>query len=118
MYLRPAEPSDIEEILKMYRNVHDETLLANSLDYCLKRSIGNDRMMLALVDERPVGFLWSRLSTDPESGKRVDKVKLLVIASDMYGKGIGGLLLKAEQEFAREKHARLLKMNAKPEFSE
>lgn len=118
MYLRPAEPSDIEEILKMYRDVHDETPLANSLDYCLKRNIGNDRMMLALVDERPVGFLWSRLLEDPESGECVDEVKLMIVARDMYGRGIGGELLKAEQEFAREKHARLLKMNAKPEFSE
>ncbi len=111
MYLRPAEPSDIEEILKMYRDVHDETPLANSLDYCLKRNIGNDRMMLAFVDERPVGFLWSRLLEDPESGACVDEVKLMIVARDMYGKGIGGTLLKAEQEYACKNNASILRIS-------
>jgi GNAT superfamily N-acetyltransferase len=117
MELREATREDIEDILEMYRGVNEDTSLTDSLSYCLTRNIGEDRMMLAVVDERPVGFLWSRLLTDPETGAKRDEIKLIIIADDMYGKGIGGLLLEAEKDFAALNQADIMNI-ANKQFSD
>jgi hypothetical protein len=118
MNLRAAQANDIDDVLEMYRGIQDDVSLTESLAYCLTRNMDSDRMILALEEERPVGFLWSQLSTDPESGERVDEVKVMIIARDMFGKGVGGILLESEQEFAAKKHATLLKISVKPDFTD
>lgn len=118
MRLRYATESDIQDILEMYRAIQGDTTLVDSLEYCLKRNMGTDRMILAVTEKKPVGFLWSRLSTDPESGEKVDEVKFMAIARDMFGKGVGGMLLEAEQEYAAEKHATVLKIGVRQDFTD
>jgi GNAT superfamily N-acetyltransferase len=105
--IKAAGKSDIEYILYLYEDKFgavDEALTNE-----VKGSMSMDRMVLAFIEDKPVGFLWSRLSNN-EDRSVDDNVVEMVIAREHYGKGIGSALLEHEREYAVQRGARLLRL--------
>ena len=73
----------------------------------IKSALKTNHMLIALENERIVGFLWAHIHTD-SSKKKVDKVKMLLISPERFGEGIGGELVEAEREFAKKEGVSLM----------
>jgi hypothetical protein len=115
MELRPASEKDFESLVNLFESSvladdnSDKEKTLPEFREALKKGLASDRLTLALDKKTITGFLWSRLKKEP-GGALVDEIVMMVIAIDQYGKGIGAALLKAEQEYACEKNASLLRM--------
>jgi GNAT superfamily N-acetyltransferase len=66
----------------------------------IRSAMETNHMLVALEDERIAGFLWAHIHLD-KNNKKVDKVKMLLISPEKFGEGIGGQLVEAEREFAK-----------------
>lgn len=107
MELKEADKSDIEDIIYLFKDKYGA--VAEGLIHELENAVGKDRMVLAFLDEKPVGFLRSSLSENPD-GSLDDEVLTMVIAGDYYGRGIGGALLEEERKFAAASGASILRI--------
>lgn len=93
----------MSNILYLLKDKYDSSYVGVRTE--IEKNLDAERMMLAFLDGCPAGFLWSRLVED------IDEVIMMIVARNMYGKGVGGALLEEERKYAAAKGARLMRIS-------
>jgi len=108
MEIKELEKSEIENIVKLYREVAlsvvEKEESKKRFENDVNNALGKDHMLIAMENENVIGFSWSRIYDD-KGGKKVDKMIRLIILPEKYGMGVGGALIEKEMKHARDKGA-------------
>jgi GNAT superfamily N-acetyltransferase len=96
-----------------YRAYHDfwvNSSLAGDVIRDLRGSLEDDRTIAEvwLEDNKPAGILWVSFTDSPYKVV-IARVRDLVVAPQHQRRGIGTLMMKAAEELARERGARVLR---------
>lgn len=115
MEIKELEKSEITKVVKFYGEValsaEEKETGKERFESKITNALGKDHMLIALENEEIVGFSWSEIS-EARDGKKVDKVKMLLISPDKYGVGIGGELMERERVYAKENGVDVLDIEA------
>ncbi|UCE38069.1 MAG: hypothetical protein JSW00_02160 [Thermoplasmata archaeon] len=111
MEIREMQKNEIAQVVEYYSGIvpprenkeEDQRNFENEIS----KAFGSDHMLLALEDNKIVGFLRSQIQLN-QDGKKVDRVIMLLIPLDRLGEGIGGQLIEREREYAKIKGADVL----------
>lgn len=107
--VRPATHADIATLEVLYREMEPEQTarkpiwaitdgLDEPIDRALAAAIGADEswLILGLIDDIPVGFLWATLEEMLEraGGRRIGRMRLIYTQPEARGVGVGDAMLE------------------------
>jgi GNAT superfamily N-acetyltransferase len=105
MEIKELEKNEIKKVVEFYGEVvlpeekKEEEL--ESFEKEISEGYEKDHMLVAIEDDKVVGFLRSQIC-EGKNGKKVDKVIIMLISPDKLGFGIGGQLLEEERCYAKK----------------
>jgi GNAT superfamily N-acetyltransferase len=105
MEIKELEEIEIKKVVGFYKSVglcsDDIEDDKENFEEEIKNAFGKDRMLIAMESGEIVGFLRSQIFKKKD-GKKIDKVIMLLVSPEKYGKGIGGELVEEERKWARD----------------
>ena len=116
MEIKELEKSEIAQVVELYGEgvptAEGKEAVMSKFGEKIEEALEKDHMLIALENEKAVGFSWAQIR-EMKDGMKMDKVIMLLISLDRYGVGIGGQLMEKEREYAREKGAGVLDIEAR-----
>lgn len=105
MEIKELEEFEVKKVVEFFKRVvlSPEDMEDDKGDFEeeIKSAFGKDHMLIAMERGEIVGFLRSQVLMN-KTGKKVDKVIMLLVSPERYGEGIGGELIESERKWAKE----------------
>ncbi len=116
MEIKELDKSEVVKVVELYKeglsSIEGKEAVIDRFGDEIGLALGKDHLLIALENEKVVGFSWAQIRKE-KNGMKIDKVIMLLISPDRYGIGIGGQLMEKEREYAREEGVDVLDIEAR-----